>query len=237
MFARLPGGRTLLLDSGGHGSVGTGYIEKNVIARFVNRNGYGGIDYLILTRLNQRSLGGVVLLSERLPIAVLLTPGRRLDGEVWDKIYGGELRWVDYSLGLKSLDTGKAKVAIIATQGDNWCEEYGKECPMLLKISYKNITALASSGGLSKGWLDEIARERGGLQGIIKPNLLYIPRPKDERVLSEIVSLISPELVVTEKRVGQALGAIPVRKVYAVERDGALTMVSDGESIKVTHEE
>lgn len=237
MFARLPGGRILLLDSGNHGTRGMGYIEKNVIAPFVSKKGYGGIDYLILTRLSHRSLRGVSLLLERLPVRMLLTPGSRLNGEIWDKIYRGELSWMDYSSGSEPLGTDKAKVAIIAPRGGNLCLEHGEECPVLVRISFNKITALVSSGGFSKGWLEDFDGEGSGMEGIIKPSVLYIPRLKDESMLAEFVSLISPELIVTEKMAGQAFRTFPIRKVYEIERDSVLTVLSNGENIKVTRGE
>lgn len=228
IFVQFPGGRNMLIDAGG------GYAEPNspsnpgerIIAPYLWSKGVWGIDRLILTHPDYAHYSGMLTILEKFKVKEFFTNPDFSTEEVYvglrEQIAKKKIPTRELWAG-ERLNFGRAEIKFLSprilggTKDDN---------VLAFQMKHKDFTIIFS-GDLTPEGQRKLAREE------IKSKILVLPAHGLRPLSEEFFKKVKPKYGIISTR-QPAGGVLPAGlKIYSTHRHGAITLVTDGEKIKI----
>jgi len=242
VLVRTPGGRTLLIDTGGWPGELAGAGVKGAgmkVVRYLRREGVRQIDVLVLTHPHEDHCGGARAVVERVPVRLVVVPpiGEGLD-EPYDRLLSFIREKGIEIMRAKAGDTirldSAVKIGVLAPFPPLERDPATfNDQSLVLQITYIEEKILFT------GDIEEEGQRRLLQYGAaLKSTVLKVPHHGSDSFLPAFYKAVSPEVAVisvgARNRFGQPapsvigelerLGA----RVYRTDRDGAVSVTTDG---------
>ncbi|MEW6183998.1 MAG: DNA internalization-related competence protein ComEC/Rec2 [Bacillota bacterium] len=244
---RTPGGRVILIDTGGTAGELTGKTAEGTgmrVVRYLRREGVRRIDVLVLTHPHEDHCGGTRAVVERLPVKLVVVPP--LERGV-DEAYDGLLELVrKKGIAVSTASAGDSltvdpaiEVSVLAPFKplSRDPEDFNDES-LVLQLSGKGKSILLA------GDLQEEGQRRLLQYGsALKSDVLKVPHHGSALFLPAFYKMVQPEYAVISVGPGNRYGMPSTKavselerlpsKVYRTDRDGAVQMRFDGRETRI----
>ena len=235
---RTPNGRWIVVDAGPR--IGSADAGRRVLVPFLRRRGVRRIDLLVVSHAHADHLGGAPALVERLPVAVVTEPGRRVADPLYleflDLLAAHGVRWHPGRLGARiELDGVRLSVLHPDTTWSEWGSDVNEDSLVLL-VEYGTFHGLfAGDAGFPAemrmrgrvGAVDLLKVGHHGSAGSTGDAWLRELRPR-AAVVSVGRNTYGHPSPAAVTRIGRA-GA----DIWRTDRDGGVTVETDGTSMTV----
>lgn len=240
-FARLPEGKTILVDGGYSRFNMGGYLERSVISRFLLDNDVKTIDYLVLTTLDNDHLEGLKYLLRRFEVKRLWTNGGKLDGEVWKLIKRRKVRWKNIMDEVENFETDGVRIEFYKPRGNHEVADSSRPYPLILKLTLGNVNFLLGESleypSVQSELIDTYSNR-------IQSNVVYVSQLGGNlRVLRDFLITSSPDILIVNdsfdsfQRVFGKGGPVfenhKRSKLIETKREGMVSISTDGVDLRV----
>ncbi|MEE8574593.1 MAG: DNA internalization-related competence protein ComEC/Rec2 [Thermodesulfobacteriota bacterium] len=238
-FARLPNGETMLIDGGG--SMGSSFdIGERVISPFLRSRGIRTIDYMVLSHAQRDHMGGLEFIASNFNIGELWWPGVGSLASLSNVLNEKGIKTTVAGAESKVRKIGDVTIHFYNPHPDSIKKLGINDNSLVIKLSYnkRSILFTGDIGGKAEAQIIK----RAGHE--IKADVLKAPHHGSRYSSSNsFLNKVSPTIVVVSaghaNRFGfpsseatrryKKIGA----KVLRTDLDGALTIRTDGEEVKV----
>lgn len=242
IFIRGPKGKRYLIDGG---SSDVSMVGKYRIEPYLLSGAVDTLDYILISHGDEDHINGTKELLERQKIGVRIKNLVLPPEQVWDEKLT-DLAQMAVQNDTKVLVMGKGdrltegKMKIVCLHPDQeYDQEKGNEASMVLDISYKNLDILLTGDIEGQSEQTLVKEEIRGTYEILKVAHHGSKGSSGQRFLEQVdpeIALISAGI---ENRYGHPHEEVLKRlktqgsRVYSTQDNGAITIESDGQSIRI----
>lgn len=237
VFFELPGGGNVLIDGGYSSLDRNGYIERNVVGRFLLHSGVNRIDTLILTSADKDHLSGAGYLLRNFDVGRVFTNGDKLGGEFWGIIREENIAWKDLNETDSVPLSGGAALEILKPGADFVISDSSRPRPLAIRVAFKEVSVLTGEG------LDD-SRTLSSLSGVngdkLMSSALYLRSFEADDAFVTFLRTVSPRVLITGGPVpspgnydpghAEALAGITV---FDTSVDGEVSIETDGSGMTI----
>lgn len=240
-FIRTPSGKTIVMDGGGGVNAESGEaIGRNVVIPFLRHMGVSKIDMIILTHAHGDHILGLMPILESMPVERVIDTGFQLDNDYYrsfrsivdrkniscTRVYEGKI--IDFNDGVK------AYILNPPDYGEQYQSESLNDDSMVVRLVFGNNAFLFM--GDAGAYPESRILETGSN---IRSNVIKIGHHGSRFSTTDaFIKRCNPEIAVISVGVNNNFGHPSHRtldklrrnnvKVYRTDRNGAITMISDG---------
>lgn len=237
VFFELPSGKNILIDGGFSNLDRNGYIERNVVGRFLLHSGISKIDYLILSSTDKDHMSGAKYLLENFDVKTVYTNGDKLEGALWEIIKNDGIAWKDLTNIVDISLEDDCRFEILKPGGNFVIKDSSLPRPLAIKISYKDESFLTGED------LDDSSVQSaltGSYGEILRSNVLSMTDIEKDTAFPGFLRVVSPQVLVTDelgpssRQIDPALEILKTNTTFfETAKDGAVTVRTDGLHLSV----
>ncbi|NIP30565.1 MAG: hypothetical protein GTN99_05240, partial [Candidatus Dadabacteria bacterium] len=168
-------GSDVLILSGSSRFNQNGFIEKNIVTSFLLKSGVSGLEYIILTEINEDILEGAAHLIRKFGVKYLWTNGAELNSDIWEEIKSGKVKWLNLQRDYEPLHLGNVKLEILFPKLKN--SKFNQYSAADVLISHNNKYFLISNNPVDSQILVNTPAE-----------IIFWPYIKNEALLNKVLS-------------------------------------------------
>ncbi len=237
VFFELPSGKNILIDGGFSNLDRNGYIERNVVGRFLLHSGISKIDYLILSSTDKDHMSGAKYLLENFDVKTIYTNGDKLEGALWEIIKNDGIAWKDLTNIVDVSLEDDCRLEILKPGGNFVIKDSSLPRPLAIKISYKDESFLTGEDLDDSGVQSALT---GAYGEILKSNVLSMTDIEKDAAFPGFLRVVSPQVLVTDelgpssRQIDPALEILKTNMTFfETAKDGAVTVRTDGLDLSV----
>jgi len=237
VFFELPGGGNILVDGGYSNLDRKGYIERNVVGRFLLHSGVNRIDTLILTSADRDHLSGAEYILQNFDVGRIYTNGDKLGGGLWGIIRDKQVPWNDLT-DTDSISLGGGSRLDVLKQGPDFViSDSSRPRPLAIRVAFRDVSVLTGEGlddGRKLASLSEAQGEK------LMSSVLYLRSIEMDDSILSFLRAVSPRILITgepipppankDHSLGETLTGIIFLDTSA---DGEITLETDGSGVSV----
>lgn len=241
IYISTPGGKNLLIDAGGVPPFYQGDFEvgKEVVVPFLRRQGVSRLDMVISTHPDADHISGLFDVTAEIPTdLVLIPPPDTYYRNFLDHLSGLGLPWVAVHRGCR-VEVEKGLTMEVLHPARDGRYEDPNEGSLVLRLCYGNTSFLFTGDVQEEGMVEMLT-----LGGQVRSDVLKVPHHGSRGGMNTaFISAVDPELAVISVGENNVYGHPSAEMVdfleqagilvFRTDRNGAVTVYSDGCTISV----
>lgn len=237
VFFELPGGGNVLIDGGYSNLDRKGYIERNVVGRFLLHSGVNRIDTLILTSADKDHLSGAEHILQNFDVGMVFTNGDKLGGELWGIIRDKNIAWKDLADSETISLGGDSRLDVLKPGLDFVIRDSSRPRPLAIRVAFRDVSIITGEALDDGRALSSLTKTQGER---LMSSALYLRSFGGNDAFLSFLRAVSPRILITGEPVPSRDGDDPgLRKalseiiVLDTSADGEVTLKTDGSGMSV----